>query len=205
MATRIKIRRDTLANWFSANPVLQLGELGFVTDQGFYYIGDGSTAFNSFTSAHRFIPEGQIQIPRLIHYKFQHHTISFTFPANQTYYMGYHPLAIGIGSENDHYLTANQNMALRKVGLFANRPTGGAIPSCTEPMEVNLHVDHTDDFLITNSWLHNKANNNMVVKNLDIRVDEGQDFSLKVSSPVSYGGTMTNQTFAYHLEFEEIL
>lgn len=51
--TTIKVRRDTLANWGSTNPVLAAGEQGFVTDTRYYKVGDGTTAWNSlpFTSA----------------------------------------------------------------------------------------------------------------------------------------------------------
>lgn len=38
---RIKLRRDTLANWDSANPVLDLGEPGYVTDTEQLKIGNG--------------------------------------------------------------------------------------------------------------------------------------------------------------------
>lgn len=38
---RIKLRRDTLANWDSANPVLDLGEPGYVTDTQQLKIGNG--------------------------------------------------------------------------------------------------------------------------------------------------------------------
>ena len=47
MATRIQIRRDTTANWASANPTLAEGELGLDTDSGEYKLGDGSTAWDS--------------------------------------------------------------------------------------------------------------------------------------------------------------
>lgn len=40
-------RRDTAANWASANPVLASGELGFDTTNKILKIGDGSTAWNS--------------------------------------------------------------------------------------------------------------------------------------------------------------
>jgi len=42
-------RRDTAANWTSANPVLLLGEIGYVSDSttGALKIGDGATAWNS--------------------------------------------------------------------------------------------------------------------------------------------------------------
>lgn len=38
---RIKLRRDTLANWDAANPVLDLGEPGYVTDTEQLKIGNG--------------------------------------------------------------------------------------------------------------------------------------------------------------------
>lgn len=47
MADLIQIRRDTAANWTSANPVLAQGELGAETDTSKIKIGDGSTAWTS--------------------------------------------------------------------------------------------------------------------------------------------------------------
>ena len=47
MATRIQIRRDTEANWTSANPVLASGELALSTDVAKIKIGDSNTAWNS--------------------------------------------------------------------------------------------------------------------------------------------------------------
>lgn len=47
MATQIQLRRDTQANWSSANTVLALGEIGYATDLYKFKIGDGSTAWNS--------------------------------------------------------------------------------------------------------------------------------------------------------------
>jgi hypothetical protein len=43
MATRIKLRRDTSANWTTLNPILALGEPGVETDTRKMKIGDGST------------------------------------------------------------------------------------------------------------------------------------------------------------------
>lgn len=53
MANIIQIRRDTAANWTSADPILASGELGFETDTLKSKIGDGSTAWSSlaYTSA----------------------------------------------------------------------------------------------------------------------------------------------------------
>lgn len=47
MATKIQLRRDTLANWTSANPILLQGEVGVITDTEPYRfrIGDGTKTF----------------------------------------------------------------------------------------------------------------------------------------------------------------
>jgi hypothetical protein len=45
MTTRIKLRRDTAANWLDANPILAAGEPGLETDTGKIKYGDGVTAY----------------------------------------------------------------------------------------------------------------------------------------------------------------
>jgi hypothetical protein len=47
MADMIQIRRDTAANWTSANPILAQGELGAETDTSKIKIGNGSSAWNA--------------------------------------------------------------------------------------------------------------------------------------------------------------
>jgi len=47
MASRIQLRRDTSANWTSANPILAQGEMGLETDTLKLKFGDGSTAWTS--------------------------------------------------------------------------------------------------------------------------------------------------------------
>jgi hypothetical protein len=47
--TVIKLRRDTAANWTSANPTLAAGEQGYETDTGKVKIGNGSTAWTSLS------------------------------------------------------------------------------------------------------------------------------------------------------------
>lgn len=49
MPVQIQLRRDTAANWTSANPTLAAGELGLETDTAKYKIGNGSTAWNSLS------------------------------------------------------------------------------------------------------------------------------------------------------------
>lgn len=51
MADVIQIRRDTAANWTSADPTLAQGELGYETDTSKLKIGDGSTAWTSLDYA----------------------------------------------------------------------------------------------------------------------------------------------------------
>lgn len=47
MASKIQIRRDTAANWTSADPTLSTGELGLETDTRKLKAGDGATAWVS--------------------------------------------------------------------------------------------------------------------------------------------------------------
>lgn len=47
MAQRIQIRRDTAANWTSANPTLSQGEMGYETDTGQLKFGDGTTEWTA--------------------------------------------------------------------------------------------------------------------------------------------------------------
>jgi len=47
MAFRVQIRRDTLINWNTNDPVLLDGEFGYVTDTGEFKIGNGIDPFSS--------------------------------------------------------------------------------------------------------------------------------------------------------------
>ena len=47
MADQIQLRRDTAANWTSANPTLASGEFGLETDTDQFKVGDGTTAWAS--------------------------------------------------------------------------------------------------------------------------------------------------------------
>jgi len=49
MATQIKLRRDTAANWTSTNPILALGEPGIEIDTRKIKYGDGTTAWTSLS------------------------------------------------------------------------------------------------------------------------------------------------------------
>jgi hypothetical protein len=43
--TRIRLRRDTAANWTAANPVLGNGEVGLESDTRNFKVGNGSSAW----------------------------------------------------------------------------------------------------------------------------------------------------------------
>jgi hypothetical protein len=47
----LKLRHDTAANWTSANPTLEMGELGYETNTGKWKVGDGATAWTSLAYA----------------------------------------------------------------------------------------------------------------------------------------------------------
>lgn len=48
---RIQVRRDTAANWTSANPTLASGEFGYETDTGRFKVGNGASAWTSLAYA----------------------------------------------------------------------------------------------------------------------------------------------------------
>ena len=50
MTTRIKLRRDTAANWTSNDPVLALGEAGYDTTNNELRVGDGTTVWSGLES-----------------------------------------------------------------------------------------------------------------------------------------------------------
>jgi len=49
MATRMQQRRGTSTQWTSANPVLNIGEIGFETDTNQFKIGDGANHWNDLS------------------------------------------------------------------------------------------------------------------------------------------------------------
>lgn len=63
---RIKLRRDTLANWDAANPVLDLGEPGYVTDTEQLKIGNGVDDWNTLPYFFGGFDGGTINNPLII-------------------------------------------------------------------------------------------------------------------------------------------
>jgi hypothetical protein len=50
MAVRIQLRRDTAANWVSANPTLRAGEIGIETDTLKFKVGNGTSTWTQITA-----------------------------------------------------------------------------------------------------------------------------------------------------------
>ena len=49
MADKIQLRRDTAANWTSANPTLASGEIGLETDTDQFKVGNGTSAWSALS------------------------------------------------------------------------------------------------------------------------------------------------------------
>jgi hypothetical protein len=64
MTTRIKLRRDTAANWTTSNPILAAGEPGLESDTGKIKYGDGVSRWNllEHTGGDTLINEGAITV-----------------------------------------------------------------------------------------------------------------------------------------------
>lgn len=60
MALQIQYRRDTAANWTSANPVLLSGEVGYETDTKRIKVGDGTTAWSDLSYWVKTMPNGNL-------------------------------------------------------------------------------------------------------------------------------------------------
>ena len=71
MTTRIKLRRDTAANWTQTNPVLAAGEPGLETDTGKVKYGNGTSTWSQLSygggDGATLTAEGNVVILSLIH------------------------------------------------------------------------------------------------------------------------------------------
>lgn len=66
IVARIKLRRDTAANWAADNPTLSAGELGFETDTRRFKLGDGSSAYNDLDYEVLYVPSSTKSSPTSI-------------------------------------------------------------------------------------------------------------------------------------------
>lgn len=63
---KIQLRRDTAANWVSANPTLSAGELGMETDTLRFKIGDGSAVWDDLAYEGMLAPNATKSSPNVI-------------------------------------------------------------------------------------------------------------------------------------------
>jgi hypothetical protein len=61
----IQVRRDTAANWTSANPTLAAGETGFETDTLLTKVGNGSTAWTGLSYTSSTVADGSVTTAKL--------------------------------------------------------------------------------------------------------------------------------------------
>jgi hypothetical protein len=61
LTRKIQLRRDTTANWTSANPVLSSGELAYDTTTKKFKIGDGTTAWTSLATFFRELTASELR------------------------------------------------------------------------------------------------------------------------------------------------
>ena len=97
MTTRIKLRRDTAANWTSNNPVLALGEAGHDTTTNELRIGDGSTPWTGLAAIGGASTSGNILLSANENYQLTLNNNGFLLGGSD----GYQDINIGQDSDND--------------------------------------------------------------------------------------------------------
>lgn len=113
MTTRIKLRRDTAANWTANNPILAAGEPGLETDTGKTKYGDGTTQWVDLGYASGITPRAQVgsfigyaeSIPNYSNYDYWFDSV-IADPAGNAYYVGsqnntYWPTIVKVNPEGE--------------------------------------------------------------------------------------------------------
>jgi lysophospholipase L1-like esterase len=122
MVNRIQQRRDTAANWATANPVLRQGEEGYVLDTGDRKLGDGSTpwiALNPWT------PNTIQGTSKLVNIGDQAYASTFSSYAASTVGTSEYSFKVGVASTNiaalfNHWYTTQS-------GVFPDTDPSGPI------------------------------------------------------------------------------
>ena len=128
---QMQIRRDTAANWSSANPQLLQAEWGYETDSGKIKIGDGSTAWQQLDYAFLPISGGNLSDHLTIHNKKELRLSDHT-----------------AGGANDHYsaFKAGTQSADLTYTLPTALPTSsGQVLACTDAGVMSWASDSTTD------------------------------------------------------------
>ena len=171
MTTRIKLRRDTAANWTANNPILALGEAGIETDHNNIKYGDGITPWNDldYPAAIKareqggFITEIGLQPSE---YPFQDQWLASVAVDDDgnSYYVG--------GYEEDDGTWWDRNMVVKL------NPLGGVewqrrlqVTEGDEGHGTSITIDPTNGQLITVNEFYTNTNSTWVYSPVIIRLD----------------------------------
>lgn len=123
MADIIQVRRDTAANWTSADPTLANGEIGYETDTEKIKFGDGSTAWTSlgyFTPTAAAVDEVRLSV--------YNNSGSLIAAGQAVYVSGYN---VGTGEPTIALADANDSNAIPAAGFtdasIANLASGSIV------------------------------------------------------------------------------
>lgn len=125
---KIQVRRDTLANWEAENPVLLQGEIGFVTDEVVFVIGNGVDNFITLYPSVLFIPKSFIEGLLTLLSNNLTALIDAEELARQT---GDNVLAANLAIETQARIDADQYFAGQAAGLIANEANQRAAEDLT--------------------------------------------------------------------------
>lgn len=146
MTTRIKLRRDTAANWTAANPILAAGEPGLETDTSRVKYGDGTTVWTDLEyasggsdGAAGLTDEGNVIVTAG---STEHWIATQRRDENDTY-----PKALRYDSEGNLYALTDSNSGQGPVVIVTKYTAAGAVAwqkTLTDRLAVNLAVDSSD-------------------------------------------------------------
>ena len=129
MGQRIRLRRDTAANWLASNPILIDGELGLDTTNKRFRIGDGVTAYNALAIYQPIITSlGAIITPAINTANVQAHSLA-NAPANIDVYLIALVAANGYAAGEFVKSFVTQNFALSYDALNVSVRFAAALPS----------------------------------------------------------------------------
>lgn len=190
MADRIRLRRDTAANWMAANPVLLLAEAGWETDTGKLKIGDGSTAWNSLTyAAKSFIWKGD-------------YNASTAYKQNDVvYYQGQSYICILDCTNTLPTVALNWNLMAAKGADGANGVDGSDGHSVLWKGQHSTDVSYNFQDLVTSSGTTYIALQYVPVGTLVTNTTYWSVFAAKGSTGVSGSSLVWRGTFASNLSY----
>jgi hypothetical protein len=202
---KIRVRRDTTANFTSANPVLSLGEISFDTTTKQFKVGDGASTWTSlpYSDAAAIAAYAQPLNAAVRFVKGTWHTSNETVPKQRfafdeggtTYIQGHAsiPITIRNGAGSDLLQFSDEGLATFNGagGSVVIRPFGGA----TSVTGSNLHLRsvYEDITFVTN--VGTSDNTPLVLRDNDAIFGGGATFNGNVSATslaATNLGTTTN-------------